>query len=318
MSDGKINIVVVSCGRPFTLAACLRSIERNTEIPYYVTIVNNTFPHWKEAMQRHYDTWLNKYPDWKLVEGTDNYILEAKNRGINARPDAKYHVDIDDDIFVTKEWLSRMAKGLDEHPEWGIVVPLLNFVPGYSWPKQVAWIPEKLTNSLYFNKFYGENFLKGLWEYHEKNLLPEENVFEEHRTFEFSCVVKRPGWLWDDKLDRGRCGFAGTGDLTLRLEEKGLKVAICRSVVVIHAISGSLASDPRFRHELPVDYWQKKWGEKTKGLPGPTATPMPTQKEFSRRNMLKGAPASEKELHELEEMKLWKSKGYSLPVSPDS
>ncbi|GAF88298.1 unnamed protein product, partial [marine sediment metagenome] len=43
MDDGKVNIVVVSCGRPQTLSVCLGCIERNTKIPYYVTIVNNTF-----------------------------------------------------------------------------------------------------------------------------------------------------------------------------------------------------------------------------------------------------------------------------------
>lgn len=290
MSDGKINIVVVSCGRPMTLHACLRSIEQNTKIPYYVTLVNNTYPHWKESMQRHYDGWLQKHPDWKLVEGTDNYILEAKNNGIKARPDAKYHMDIDDDIFVTKEWLSRMAQGLDGHPDFGIVVPLLNFVPGYFWPNQVAWVPESITNSLHFNNFYGEKFLESIWGYHADNLLPEKNDFRIARTFEFSCVLKRPGWLWDEKLDRGRCGWTGTMDLTLRLEEKGLKLAICRSVMVYHALKGSLTWDPRFRDNLPVDYWKEKWGDKSRGMPGPTGAPVETQKNCARKNMMKGAP----------------------------
>ena len=293
MNDGKVNIVIVSCGRPGTLNACLKCVERNTKVPYYVTIVNNTFPHWKEAMQHHYDGWLKKHPDWKLMEGTDNYILKAKNIGIKARPDAKYHVDIDDDIFVTSEWLLRMTQGLDEHPEWGIVVPLLNFIPGYFWPHQVAWLPQKMQNSLHFNTICGGKFVENISKYHEKNLLPDENVFKVIRTFEFSCVLKRPGWPWDGKLDTGRCGYGGTVDLTLRLEEKNLKVAVCRSVVVYHALKSSLVCDPRFGDNLPVDYWKAKWGEKLKNLPGPFGAPPGTQMEYARRNMLKGAPKKE-------------------------
>lgn len=287
--DKEVNIVIVSCGRPLTLNACLRCIERNTEVPYYVTIVNNTFPHLKEAMQRHYDVWLNKHPDWKLVDGTDNYILQSKNIGIRARPNAKHHVVLDDDVFVTKEWLSRMVGGLKDHEDFGIIVPLLNFTPNYFWPEQVAWLPDWIANSLHYNNEYSEKFLQKVWNFHEKYLLPKENVFRPVANFEFSCVLTRKAWLYDEILGLGRCGWAGNIDLALQVQQENLKVAVCRSVIVLHCIRGSITWDPRYREDLRVDYFREKWGEKSKGIHASQAGPIVAQQYHARQNMLKGA-----------------------------
>ena len=265
----RLNIVITSFNRPTYLQACVESIVKYTNCEYAITIVRDKSDK-VDLSAPMYEVLAKAYPQVRIVEGTDNYILTSKNIGIKSQ-EADYYAEMDDDIFVTKGWIENIINVMEEHPEIGLCVPLLTFRGDLFYLRQAAVIPDDLHMGM-LDKDNILEHIKALHDWHERTvyLAPSKKpFFSPIEVFEYSLTVKsnrlRPSMLfWDEMFDKGRNACRANEDMMFRLEFSGFKAAVVMNSMAFHAQEGSFQKDPRWMdgYGEAIEYFKIKWADK--------------------------------------------------------
>jgi O-antigen biosynthesis protein len=117
-TNKKIDISMVTWNRPEFTKRSIDAINKNTNYPYRIMVVDNG------SKKKTRELLWQMYTDRKihlLVLLEKNYGLEyAKNIGLDS-VESKYHISTDNDILPQKGWLGKLVKLMDENPEYAAI-----------------------------------------------------------------------------------------------------------------------------------------------------------------------------------------------------
>lgn len=139
-TDGRppVSIIVITVNTPRLTAACLRSVIRNTRMPYELIVVSN-------SRARAIRQCLEGFPDIRVIQNAGNLgYTKAANQGILASR-GQYLCFLNTDTLVPPRWIDRLLKAFQE-PGVGAAGPLANG-DGYPyvWPPPRLAVDEKIT-----------------------------------------------------------------------------------------------------------------------------------------------------------------------------
>jgi len=119
----KVDIIIPVYGGIHVLDKCLESIEKCTNWPYEITLVNDATDDGGITKMHLNNLYGNKY---KVLHNNKNRGFAATvNRGLKATEN-KYACILNSDTVVTPNWLTKMVLALESDPNTQIVNPVTN------------------------------------------------------------------------------------------------------------------------------------------------------------------------------------------------
>ncbi len=220
---------------------CLMSIFTKTKAPFKVIVVD-------DGSTEETKIELRKIKNITLLENTSNMgFPKSCNVGMRAVK-TKYFVLMNNDVEVTKGWLSMLLEVMEKNPELGILGPKTNSVSG----------PQHDPNAHY-------NCNIGLEQYAYEVKKRKPPRIEPFPRIVFFCVLirsklyKKIGGL-DEKFGLGNFE---DDDYCLRAHMSGYKAAIDHNVFVHHYGSKTFSKLGKGFSDLLIKnkaYFMKKWG----------------------------------------------------------
>lgn len=134
----KVSIVVVSHNSLNLLKDCLDHIEKHTNCPYELIIVDNTS---RDGTQKWLKSWRKlkhsqNVQQLKIIYNEKNRFWPgAVNQGIK-HSKGKYIALVNSDVVVTVNWLPNLLKLFKELPLAAGIAPLMGGIPNYSYNDQ--------------------------------------------------------------------------------------------------------------------------------------------------------------------------------------
>jgi O-antigen biosynthesis protein len=119
VDDPAVSIVIVTYGQRDLVERSLQAIQRNTEPPYEVVVVDNASP---DGTAEFLASEVNG-AQLLLNEENEGFLL-GSNRGAEAAR-ARYLCFLNSDAFVEPRWLPPLLEMFDRWPAVGAVVPLM-------------------------------------------------------------------------------------------------------------------------------------------------------------------------------------------------
>ncbi len=210
-----VSIVILTFNQLEYTIKCFESIKRNTTEPYEIIFVDNASNdgtvEWlqKQAKENNNVRLILNRENFGFAKGCNQGIKEA--RGI-------YIVLLNNDVIVTKEWLTGLLKCLKSSPDVGIVGPMTNYIYG---PQQVDVNyknEEEIEDfaATFRRKFYGRR-------------IPMRRIVGFCMLFKKS-LVEKIGYL-DENFG---IGHYEDDDFCLRAELAGFKNYIAGDVFIHH------------------------------------------------------------------------------------
>lgn len=159
-----VSIIVITMNTPRMTAACLRSVIRNTSIPYELIVINNSRA---QPIRR----CLRRFPKALVIQNRDNLgFSKAANQGIEAGR-GRYFCLLNTDTLVPPRWLERLVEAI-QRPGVAAVGPASNELYGRlgekPWPFSFSSDSPEKTNLVdrhfqrqYRNKLESVPFLHG-------------------------------------------------------------------------------------------------------------------------------------------------------------
>ena len=118
------SIIIPTCNQLGLLRKCLESIERHTDTPYEIIVIDNAST---DGTARYLDS-LRGLVRSRLLE-TNKGFATAVNTGLMMAKGTTM-VLLNDDILVTDHWLHNMLVCLNSDPTIGMVGPVTNYISG--------------------------------------------------------------------------------------------------------------------------------------------------------------------------------------------
>jgi len=244
---GRAAIVVVSLDNVEYTRLCLESIWEKTAYPNFEVIVvdNGSRPDVVSELRG----MAAVEPRLRLVENGHNLgFAKANNIGINAAGDCSYIVLLNNDTVVTRGWLTRLIRHLDD-PEVALVGPVSN------WVGNEAQVPVDY-RSIEGMESFAESYTRNL----------ERKTFEIPMLAMF-CVAMRRSLLDEIGMldERFGLGLFEDDDFSLRVKQVGGRILCAEDVFVHHWGQASFAALPSAEYDRLFQEnrrkYETKWGQ---------------------------------------------------------
>ena len=232
----KIDIVLLSWNFPDMTLKCLRTLKENTHIPYrLIWIDNGSETENFEKVRKYVET----FDDYTMFGYDSNrYYAESTNKGIKLS-NAKYVVTLSNDVFVSKNWLTKLVRILEQQPEIGLISPMTDNI-GSNGPRASMTVP----------KF---NLLRPGEPYEGINELPSRFAYCEDNVSMFCAVLRRKMIDEIGLLDERFTCYGNDFDYNERIRQAGWKTAVALNCFVHHihkATKNKVFSDLEERRKI--------------------------------------------------------------------
>jgi GT2 family glycosyltransferase/thioredoxin-like negative regulator of GroEL len=263
-----VSIAILTLNGLHHTRLCLESIERATDLPYELLLVDNGST----------DGTVDYLRDFAALRSNVSLVLNAENKGFAggnnqalALARGKHVVLLNNDTVVTSGWLSRLVDTVERLPGVGLVGPVSNYVSG-----------AQLVDAGYGTLDELERFAADWGASHDRRFQPTGRLvgFCLLMTRE---VVDAVGGL-DERFGSGNFE---DDDLCLRARSAGFGCVIARDVFIHHTGSQTFLGagiDYRASIERNWAVFEEKWGASVDELfsRGPAAV-APAVLERNRR-----------------------------------
>ena len=129
---GLVSIVILTFNQLDYTKKCLESIRKHTPGKHEIIFVDNKST---DGTIKWLKKLVKENPHYTLIANKENLgFAKGCNQGIEAAS-GEYILLLNNDVIVTKDWLSGMLECLDSSPDIGIVGPMTNSISG---PQQVV------------------------------------------------------------------------------------------------------------------------------------------------------------------------------------
>lgn len=242
-----VSIVVLTRNQlPYT-RKCLESIEKHTQVPYEIIVVDNGS---SDGTTKFLQEWAAQKTNRHLILNSENLgFAKGNNLGI-AKSTGRYVVLINNDVVVTPGWLERLLACAARDASIGIVGPVTNSVSGPQYVDQPLYDLDSLAGL--------DEFAKDWSDKHCRQVLGVVRVVG-FCMFIRREVIDRIGGL-DEQYGLGNFE---DDDFCLRAAIAGFRSVIARDCYVHHYGSRTFAGENIDYRSLMARNWElfkKKWG----------------------------------------------------------
>ncbi|MGQ9580162.1 MAG: glycosyltransferase [Armatimonadota bacterium] len=242
-----VSIVILTCNQLSYTRKCLESIEKHTQVPHEIIVVDNGS---SDGTTRFLEEWATKGTNRYLVLSSENLgFAKGNNLGI-AKSAGRYVVLINNDVVVTPGWLEKLLACSARDASIGIVGPVTNSVSGPQYVDQPLYDLDSLAGL--------DDFAEDWSDKHCRQTLGVVRVVG-------FCVLIRREVI--DKIggldEQYGLGNFEDDDFCLRAAIAGFKSVIARDCYVHHYGSRTFAGENIDYRSLMVRNWElfkKKWG----------------------------------------------------------
>lgn len=213
----KVDIVLLSWNFPDMTLKCLETLKRETHIPYKLIWIDNGSEEDNfHRVKKYVETFGNH-----LIFRFDNnrYYAEGTNKGIKLS-ESKYVVTLSNDVFVAKNWLTKLIKVLECQPEIGLISPLTDNI-GSNCPRASRAVP-------------AHNLLQPDEPYERINELPLRFTYCKDNVSMFCAVLRRKMIDEVGLLDERFTCYGNDFDYNDRIRQAGWKIAVVLNCFVHH------------------------------------------------------------------------------------
>ncbi len=125
--QGLTSIVILTFNELKYTRECVESIEKNTPEPHEIIFVDNAS---KDGTLKWMKELARKKPNYQIIENKTNCgFAKGCNQGIEASS-GEYILLLNNDVVVTKGWLSGLLECLESDPGFAVVGPMTNNISG--------------------------------------------------------------------------------------------------------------------------------------------------------------------------------------------
>ncbi|MBS7606487.1 glycosyltransferase family 2 protein [Candidatus Bathyarchaeota archaeon] len=212
--DPKVSVIIVNFRGLERLEKCLKSLER-TKYPNFDIIV-------VDCLTDNIETWLReRFPNVKLIH-YDYDIGASASHNVDRRfldPKTKYLAFLDNDVYVTENWLTELVKVLESNKEIGVAQAKILIARKPSLLDHAGLAIDALGT---WHTSYGS----------KAGLL--ENVLELFAASSAGCIVRRDVFEEVGGFDPDYYIYDDDTDFSFRVRLLGYKVVLVPSAIVLH------------------------------------------------------------------------------------
>jgi GT2 family glycosyltransferase len=238
-----VDIVLLSWNFPDMTLKCLKTLRKETHIPYTLIWIDNGSE--RENFEK-VKKYVKTFKDHIMFRFDSNrYYAESTNKGIKLST-SKYVVTLSNDVFVTKGWLGKIIKILEDRPEIGLISPLTDNI-GSNWPRASMTVPKL-------------DLLRPDEPYEKINDLPSRFTYceDEYSNVSMFCAVLRKAMIDEIGLldERFPC-YGNDFDYNERIKQTAWKTAVALNCFVFHlhkATKNVVFSDLEERAKIRRDH----------------------------------------------------------------
>ncbi|MCF7800539.1 MAG: glycosyltransferase [Candidatus Marinimicrobia bacterium] len=211
-----VSIIMLTWNALEYTKKCMKSIEKNTSIPFEIVFVDNAST---DGTVKYLNTLIKKNPHYKLIRNRKNMgFAEGNNQGV-AIASGKYIILLNNDVLVPEGWLGSLVESLERDENIGAVGPITNYISGRQALTEVPYDTD-------------EEFFQFASTLHQQN---QNRLTPRRRLAGFAVLMKKSLY---DEIGGFDTSF-GVGnfeddDLSLRIREKGLALMVDESVLLHH------------------------------------------------------------------------------------
>lgn len=133
---GMVSIIILTWNQLDYTRQCLASIQRNTPEAHEIILVDNGSTDGSVAWLREA---VASHDNYRLIENNQNLGFSAGcNQGMQAAA-GDYILLLNNDVVVTRDWLSGLLECLDSNADVGIVGPMTNNISGVQKVEQAGY-----------------------------------------------------------------------------------------------------------------------------------------------------------------------------------
>ncbi len=215
-----VDIVLLSWNFPDMTLKCLKTLRKETRMPYRLIWIDNGS---EKASFEKVKKYVETFKDHIIFRFDSNrFYAEGTNKGIKLST-SKYVVTLSNDVFVTTRWLGKIIKILEDRPEIGLISPLTDNI-GSNWPRASRTVAEL-------------DLLKPDEPYEKINDLPSRFTYCENESSNISmfCAVLRKAMIDEIGLldERFPC-YGNDFDYNERIKMTAWKTAVALNCFVRH------------------------------------------------------------------------------------
>lgn len=232
----KVDIALLSWNFPDMTLKCLKKLKEETVMPYRLIWVDNGSE--EESFEK-VKSYIETFKSHIIYRFDNNrYYAEGTNKGIRLS-DARYVVTLSNDVFVTKKWLTKLVRILDQNPDIGLISPLTDNI-GSNCPRASMTVP-------------AFNLLQPGDPYEKINDLPSRFIYCGDHISMFCAVLRKKMIDKVGLLDERFTCYGNDFDYNDRIRHAGWKLAVALNCFVYHkhkVTKNKVFSDLRERKEI--------------------------------------------------------------------
>ena len=237
-----VSIIMLTWNALEYTKKCITSIEKFTHYPYEIIFVDNSST---DGSVEYLRDLIKNHDNYKLIENNENKgFSKGNNQGV-AAASGEYVMLLNNDVLVSKNWLSRMVNSIEKHKKIGTVGPVTNHISG-----RQSYVGQYEGDDYEAFAQFIENENKGKLTPRRRlagfAMLMKKNIYEEVDGFDETFGV---GNFEDD-------------DMSLKVRSKGLALMVDESVFIHHYGSQTFKENridilKNLNERMPI--FKKKW-----------------------------------------------------------